>query len=330
MKVRVLSAEVIAGLLDFGEAIDYVERGYVALFEGRVQTPPIQHLENPEVHGEIDVKSAVMRGSTPYVTVKAACGFYDNPARGLPTGSAMVLLLDGSTGFPLALMDGWLLTSWRTGAAAGVATRLLARADATSLGLVGCGEIAAMAARAVARVRPLDRVTVWAPPADRDLCRRFAETIGEELGVEVAVAESVADAVGQADVVVTATPSREALVMLDMVRPGTHITAIGADGPGKQELEARLTARSRLFVDLVSQCRTAGELQHPLREGLMSEADVHAEIGAVLAGAATGRENDDEITVFDSTGTAAQDIVLATLAYERALATDAGSEVELA
>ncbi len=330
MKVRVLSARTIAGLLDFGEAIDYVERGYVALFEGRVQTPPIQHLENPDVHGEIDVKSAVMRGSTPYVTVKAACGFYDNPARGLPTGSAMVLLLDGSTGFPLALMDGWLLTSWRTGAAAGVATNLLARADARILGLVGCGEIAAMAARAVARVRPLERVAVWAPPADLDLCRRFAATTGADLGIEVVIAASVADAVHQADVVVTATPSREALVMLDMVRPGTHITAIGADGPGKQELDARLTAGSRLFVDMVSQCRVAGELQHPLREGLMTEADVHAEIGAVLAGAATGRESADEITVFDSTGTAAQDIGLAALAFERALKMDAGSEVDLA
>lgn len=141
--------------------------------------------------------------------------------------------------------------------------------------------------------------------------------------------DSPEKAVRPADVVITATPSRQPLVTPDMVRPGTHINAIGADGPGKQELDARVTARAKLVVDRLGQCRVAGELQHPLRLGLMKEEDVYAEIGAIVSGARPGRTSPDEITVFDATGVAVQDLVVAILVYERVKQDDLGTRIEL-
>lgn len=289
--------------------------------------PPIQNMANAEVHGEIDVKSALVLKPRSYACVKVASGFLRNAEQGLPTSFATVLLLDGDTGVPLALMDGDLVTNWRTGAAAAVATKHLSRPQSETVGLIGSGVIAGMALRAVCRVRPVRRARVWAPPVE--MRNAFARTLSAELGISVEPVDSPEKAVRPADVVITATPSRQPLVTPDMVRPGTHINAIGADGPGKQELDARVTAGAKLVVDRLGQCRVAGELQHPLRLGLMKEEDVYAEIGAIVSGARPGRTSPDEITVFDATGVAVQDLVVAILVYERVKQDDLGTRIEL-
>jgi alanine dehydrogenase len=327
VRILAIRGEVVPQVLTFEATIEKVEQGYAALFRGDVEVPPIQHLSNPEVSGELDIKSALIRNPGPYASVKVASGFFRNRERGLPTSYATIFLLDGSTGAPLSIMDGDLVTNWRTGAAAAVATRHLARLNAESIGLIGSGVIAGMALRAISKVRPIKRARVWAPTVD--LRTQFARSLSEELGFPVTAVGTPALALAEADVVVTATPSRQPIVTPEMVRPGTHINAIGADGPGKQELDAGLVARAKLVVDRLAQCRVAGELQHPLRLGLMTEAEVHAEIGAVVAGARPGRTSETEITIFDATGVAVQDIVLAALVYEEAVRKGLGTWLEI-
>lgn len=325
--VLAIAREDVPRVLSFETTIRKVEEGYAALFRGDVQVPPVQHLANPDVQGEVDVKSAFIRTPGPYIDVKVATGFFANQEKGLPTGTATILLLDGTTGFPLAIMNGDLITNWRTGAAAAVASRYLSRPESESVGLVGSGIIAGMALRALCKVRPIKRAWVWAPPLD--MRNAFARELGSELGIPVLAVGGPADAVRDADIVVTATPSRQPLVTRDMIRPGTHINAIGADGPGKQELDAHLTAGASLFVDRLSQCSVAGELQHALRLGLMKPEDVKAEIGGVIAGAHPGRQRPDEVTIFDATGVAVQDIVVASLVYEEAMRLGLGTPVHL-
>jgi len=325
--IHVLDEDTLSQLLSYEDAIDSVEAAYVRLHRGDVEAAPVQHLENPSVRGEIDVKSAISLGAPAFVTVKAATGFYDNPALGLPTGNAIVILLDGMTGQPLSIMEGWTLTKRRTGAAAAVGTKHLALPHASRLGLIGCGEIAQASAHAISRVRGLTRITAWCP--EPELSESCAAALGLSLGITVTVASESAEVAAESDIIVTATPSRTPLLTDQMVRPGTHISAMGSDGPGKQELAAELTARGRLIVDRLEQCRTSGELQHALAAGLMSEEQVAGEIGAVVAGDVAGRTTEHEVTVFDSTGTAAQDVAIASLAYDRALARSVGQQVEL-
>lgn len=327
MRLLAISGSDILKALTLETTIAKVAEGYAALYRGEVEVPPIQHLSNPEVKGEMDVKSALIRKGAAYADVKVATGFFANRDRGLPTGYATIILLDGSTGFPLALMDGDLITNWRTGAAAAVATSCLSRPESEAVGLVGSGVIAGMALRAIVKVRPIKRAKVWAPP--EDMRSEFARSLTAELGLPVTAVGSAAEAVAEADVVVTATPSRQPLVTPEMIRPGTHINAIGADGPGKQELDARLTAGAKLVVDRLAQCRVAGELQHALRLGLMKEEDVYAEIGEIVAGAKPGRTDPREITVFDATGVAVQDIMAASLVYEEAKRRNFGVWIDL-
>ncbi len=325
--VLTLTGAEVARVLSFETTIERVEQAYGGLYRHEAEVPPIQNMENDDVGGEIDVKSALAKAPTAYASVKIASGFFRNNEKGLPTSYATIVVLDGETGRPLAIMDGDLITNWRTGAAAAVASRHLSREDSATVGLIGSGVIAGMALRALTKVRPVKRAFVWAPPVE--MRTAFARELSAELDLPVVAVDEPARAVAAADLVVTATPSREPILIPEMIREGTHINAIGADGPGKQELDARLTAGAKLVVDRLAQCRVAGELQHALRAGLMTEAQVHAEIGAVVAGAKPGRTDPGEITVFDATGVAVQDLAVATLVYERARAEGLGRLVEL-
>ncbi len=325
--ITVIGGDLVDGMVSIAETIPRIEEAYVRLEEGTVQAPPIQHMENREVRGEIDVKSAMILGEKPYATVKAASGFYENAALGLPTGSALVILLDGGTGIPLAIMSGWPLTKLRTGAAAAIGVKYLARPEASRLGLVGCGDIARSAARAISHVRPVKHISLWSPVAEE--CVACARELKKELGVETTIAADPGAVAADADMIVTATPSREPLLAKDAVRPGTHISAMGSDGPGKQELDAYLLADALLFVDSVEQCRCAGELQHALSEGLLSVDDIAGTIGGLISGSLVGRTTDSEISIFDSTGTAAQDVGIAGLVYERARQRSLGTVIDL-
>ncbi|HEY7478691.1 MAG TPA: ornithine cyclodeaminase family protein [Actinomycetota bacterium] len=311
--VRILRRDDVEASLDMRACIDAVEAAFVAHAAGRAELPGVIHLEVPEAGGEIHVKAGHLHGAPAYA-VKVASGFsgVDPPAI-----DGLVLVFDAATGAPLAfLLDGGYLTDLRTGAAGGVAARHLARADAAVAAVLGSGIQARRQIEALRVVRPSVReVRVWG--------RDPAKAAAAAADVDGVVAGSVDEAVDGAHVVLTCTASRAPLVTLDMLAPGAHVTAVGSDGAGKQELDpAILRAAEVLVADSVPQSRSLGELQHA-----PDQAERAVELGSVAAGAAPGRTGDDQLTVCDLTGVGVQDVAAAAAALTHA--GDRGIAVDL-
>jgi ectoine utilization protein EutC len=306
------------------EIIDAIADAFTALAAGRVVMPPILHMDLPEARGEVDVKTAYVAG-LPSFALKISPGFFDNPKLGLPSVSGMMMLLSASTGRLEALhLDNGYLTDVRTAAAGAVAARHLARADARVAGVIGAGVQARLQMAALAKVRPIERILVWARDGVRaDAC---ADDLGSRLGLDAIAVSSVERLVLEADVVVTATPAREPLVVADWLHPGLHVTAIGADAPGKNELHPAVLERADLVVcDSRAQCARLGELHHALEQGI---APATVELGEITGGARPGRTQPDQITVCDLTGTGVQDTAIALLAYGKAEAAGLGTTIE--
>ncbi len=319
--VLLLKGSELRGLLSLPEAIDCVERAFRQKGEGRVQMPPKVYVQFER--GDFRVMPAYMQalGAAGVKVVNVHPG---NPERGLPSVMATILLLDPETGTPLALMDGTWLTAVRTAAASAVATKHLARRDCERLGVIGAGVQARHQLQALLHVRPIREVRVWS----RRGARKYAEEMSR-LGLDVVPVREPAEAVRGADLLVTATPSTCPLVKSEWVGEGTHINAIGADAPGKQELDPRLLRRAKVVVDDLEQASRSGEINVPLSKGEFRLEQVHAELGEIVAGRKPGRESEDEITVFDSTGLAIQDIAVAWEVYRRAKEKGMGQEVQL-
>jgi ornithine cyclodeaminase len=281
--------------------------------EGRTRVPAVINLEVPSARGEFHVKTAWIDG-VPYVAVKIASGFYDNPARGLPSGSGLMALFDASTGFPAALLlDNGYLTDIRTAAAGALAADLLARPRIDVVGVVGSGIQAREQMRCLATLRSFSGVVAWSPT--RGHLERYARDMAA-LGFQVTVARGVEDVCRAADVLITATPARAPLVRAQWLHEGQHITALGSDSPGKQEVEPECLARADLVVvDRLEQCAAFGELAHALKAGLLTRDDVHAELGAIAAGLKPGRTSDAQITIADLTGVGFQDTAIASAAF---------------
>jgi ectoine utilization protein EutC len=306
------------------EIIDAIADAFTALAAGRVVMPPILHMDLPEARGEVDVKTAYVSG-LPSFALKVSPGFFDNPKLGLPSVSGMMMLLSARTGRleALHLDNGWL-TDVRTAAAGAVAARHLARADARVAGAIGAGVQARLQMAALAKVRPVERILVWARDgAKADAC---ADHLAGRLGLDAIAVSSAERLVLEADVVVTATPAREPLVVADWLHPGLHVTAIGADAPGKNELHPAVLERADLVVcDARAQCARLGELHHALEHGI--EPTI-VELGEITGGARPGRTHPDQITVCDLTGTGVQDTAVALLAYRKAIARGFGTTIE--
>jgi ornithine cyclodeaminase len=314
--IPIFDEQQIRRAIAAADAIAAVRRAFEADGRGDTVVPAVINLAIPGVDGEFHVKTAYVAG-TPHVAVKVASGFYDNPTRGLPTGSGMMMLFDASTGMPAALLlDNGYLTDVRTGAAGAVAAEVLARAPVRTVGVIGSGVQARQQALCLHQVRPFDRLVAWS--IDREGLASYVIEMRERLGIDATVAPGPEAVARDADVLVTCTPSRAPIVSADWLRPGMHITSLGSDGPGKQELDPRCLARADLVVcDRLAQCARLGELQHALAAGLMREADVHAELGQVVAGKKPGRTSDQQITIADLTGVGFQDTAIASLAYQR-------------
>jgi ornithine cyclodeaminase/alanine dehydrogenase len=309
------------------EAIEAVRVAYSAFAKGRVQMPSVQHLDVLKYNGEVDIKSGFVEDFG-LIGTKIASGFYDNQKKGLPPGIAVIVLLDLETSMPLAIMDGTHITAYRTGAAGAVAASVLARKDSQKVGIVGAGTQGRMQLYALKELFDIREVRVW--DIDSDIARRYKDQITKELSIDVHVVDSPDAVTPDTDILVTVTPSREALVNVDSIQEGLHINAIGADGPGKQELDPRIVAlASKIVVDSLEQCRKIGEIQHALGQGLIDEKSIHAEIGEIVNGDKSGRETDDEITLFDSTGLSAQDIAAAKIVYEAARKRGLGKRINL-
>ncbi|HEX9478340.1 MAG TPA: ornithine cyclodeaminase family protein [Methylomirabilota bacterium] len=326
MTLLLTRGEVVE-LLTLDECIAAVEAGFRRQAEGGAVGPGVLGLPVPD--GGFHIKAAGLRLARFYVAAKINANFPDNMARrGLPTIQGVVVLSDGETGLPLALIDSMEITALRTGAATAVAARYLARPEAHVATIVGCGRQGRIQLAALARVRPLERV--HAVDADPGLAARFAREMSAQLGLDVRPAASAAEAAPGSDIFVTCTPSRRPLLHRVDVRPGAFVAAVGADNEHKQELEPALMAAATIVVDSLEQCAAIGDLHHALASGAVSIGQVHAELSEVVAGRKPGRRSAEEITIFDSSGVAIEDVAAAAAVYEKAVAAGRGVTVDLA
>ena len=326
----VLSRAEIAALFTLDEYVDAVEGAFRAHATGRSLPPELLHVDAPL--GEFHVKAGGLLGDAgdggAWFGLKANGGFFRNPStNGLPGIQGIIYLADAETGSPRAIMDSIHVTIQRTGAATAVAARYLARADASTVTVCGAGRQARVQLRALAAVRPLRAAYVWARSPER--AATFADEMRRELGIDVTPVARPEHGTLLSDMVVTCTPARAAFLRAADVRPGTFVAAVGADSPAKQELEPALLARATIVTDLTQQAMHVGELHHAIAAGVRSAGDVHAELGELAAGTTPGRRSDDEIIVFDSTGTALQDVACAAAIYRKAVAAGVGTRVTL-
>lgn len=320
MSARILNeAELRKAVGINDEALAAVEAAFSWLQQDRVSMPPIMHISAKDKNGDIDVKSAYVQGM-PYVAIKIAAGFYDNPKKGLPSGSAMMVLLSADTGFCEAvLLDNSYLTDLRTGLAGAVAAKYLAPSVVDTVGVIGTGVQARYQVECLALLRTFKNVIVWGRSTKR--AEAYASDMRARHGLNVRVVATPDEAAADSQVVITTTASDRPLLTAAALHPGLHITAVGSDFPGKQELDPEILLRADTLVcDRLSQCRANGEIQHVLNNGELPLGLDIIELGELTTGARHGRNNDTEITVCDLTGTGVQDTAIANLAYQKATA----------
>jgi ornithine cyclodeaminase/alanine dehydrogenase-like protein (mu-crystallin family) len=296
-------------------AIAAIRDAYVAVVDGRANLPPVGYLKLAVQNADCHIKYGYIEGD-PIFAVKIASGFYDNPKRGLPSSTGIVLVLSASTGAVLAILndEGWL-TDLRTAIGGAVATFALCRKDSETVAIIGTGTQARFQIKAAAALakRPLG-FSVWGRASEKAQALA-AEFASSELSVTAT--PDLEQLCRSADIIVTTTPSKGPIVRSDWIRPGTHITAMGADAPGKQELESALVARADMLVtDLASQCLDHGEFAIPYASGLIAEGRC-IELGAILNGSQQGRRSPGDITIADLTGVATQDIAIARTVLQR-------------
>lgn len=304
-RVRVLRADDVRRAIDMRGCIEACEEAFVAYTSGRAELPGVIHLAVPEARGEIHVKAGHLHGA-PYYAVKAASGFYGGEP---PAIDGLVIVFDARDGSPAAfVLDGGFLTDLRTGAAGGVAARHLAPERIDRVAVIGTGAQARFQVDALTEVRPgFGEVRVWGrnPAHARRAIDDLRERIGDRCVVEGL--PSARDAVDGADVVITCTAAREPLVEATWLAPGAHVTAVGSDGAGKQELDPEILRRADvLVVDSLDQCSRLGELQHAPEQGARA-----VELGTICRGEAPGRTGEGQLTVCDLTGIGAQDVAAA-------------------
>jgi ornithine cyclodeaminase/alanine dehydrogenase-like protein (mu-crystallin family) len=325
-ELLILSRADVLELLSLRDCIDAVERAFRLHAEGRTLAPGV--LGVPATGGGFHIKAAGLLGDRSYFAAKTNANFPDNPRRfGRPTIQGTIMLADATNGTPLAIIESGSVTALRTGAATAVAAKYLARSDARTATVVGCGVQGELQLAAIAAVLPLERVRLF----DLDYARAeaLARRAEERHGLRAEATRDLPGAIRVSDVCVTCTMARRAFVEAKDVAPGSFIAAVGADSQGKQEIEPELVASSTLVVDVLQQCAEIGELQHALAAGLLTREQVHGELGDVIVGRRPGRTRADEITMFDSTGTALQDVAAAIVVYEQARAAGRGMEVKL-
>jgi len=323
----VLSRHDVRRLMSMDECIDAVENAFRDHALRRSISPGILGSHVPG--GGFHVKTAGLVTDRQSVFVaKVNANFPGNPSRfGLPTIQGVIVMYDAINGRPLAILDSIEITSIRTAAASAVAARHLARGDAATATVCGCGEQGRSQIRALTRVRPIRRVLAF----DTDFAKaeRCAQELCDELDIAVTPVRELGTETRRSDIWVTCTTSRRWFVGRDHVAPGSLVLAVGADNEEKQEIEPALLAESTVVTDVLDQCAAIGDLHHALELGVMRREDVHAELADVVSGRRPGRQRDEEIIVFDSTGTALQDVAAAQLVYQRAVATGVGMYVDL-
>lgn len=322
---RVITRSEVLKLLTLERCIAAVEEAFRQHGCGAANRPGILGMHGDS--GSFHVKAAFAQDAALFAA-KINANFPKNPRDfNLPTIQGVIVLNDSQNGYPLAVIDSTEITILRTAAASAVAARRLARPRSTTATICGCGRQARAQLLALAAVCPIRKA--FAFDVDSVRARSFAAQISSQDGIEVEPEEQLSRATLQSDVVVTCTPAKKFYLTTDHVRPGTFIAAVGADAEDKQELEPALLAKSKVVADIAEQAATIGDSHHAIAAGAMSRDDIYAELGELVAGTKPGRTCDSEITVFDSTGTALQDVAAAAVAHREAEKMGLGLMVDL-
>lgn len=312
MKTLIITKKEVAKVLTPAVANKTVEKAFRAYGMGQVDMPAKSYLTFPK--GDLRSMPAYIHGqSFDIAGIKSVNVHTDNRKYGLPTVMAVIILTDPETGYPLAIMDGTYLTSMRTGAAGATAVKLLSRKNAAVAGFVGCGVQARTQLACCLEVRKLRTIKIWTAPNEK-LARAFAQWARRTYKLETILSSAIDDVTTNVDILITTTPSRMPLV--NTVSPGTHINAIGADAAGKQELNSKILKEATVVIDDWSQASHSGEINVPLRKRQIAKKNIYGELGAIAAKKQKGRTSAKEITVFDSTGLAIQDVSCAYIAYQ--------------
>ncbi len=322
----VLTRSMVRSAVSMAEAIEACEQGLASYSAGQAVIP----VRTP-VEAELGV-GLFMPGllrDTGAMGIKIVSVFAQNPSRGLPTVTALMVLNDSQTGEPLAAMEAGYLTALRTGAAAGIATKYLARDRISCVAVFGAGVQARTQVSAVLAVRTVERITAY--DIDRDAALSFADDMREEFGVDTCVADTPAAAVSGADVVIAATTSKTPVFDGRLISPGTHVNAIGAYTPDTRELDDYLVVHADKFVCDSKEAlwAEAGDILIPFSKGLVSKQRVDAELGELVLGKKEGRTNDEQISVYKGVGIAALDLAVAQMVYARAKASNLGISVDM-
>jgi ornithine cyclodeaminase len=306
------------------DTVKVVEQAFGALSDGGVVMPPVMSMELAEAHGEVDVKTAYIPGMSGFA-IKVSPGFFDNPKLGLPSLNGLMILFSARTGLVEAVfLDNGYLTDLRTAAAGAVAAQYLAPDLVHTAGVIGTGVQARLQARAAHLVRKYDRLLIWGRDAEK--AKACAEDLAD-LKCDIRVVENPADLVAASQLVITTTPAKEPVIKAEWLHPELHITAMGSDQAGKNEIDPQALVQADLYVaDRAPQAQSLGELRAALEAGLWAE-DSPVELGDVIRGRARGRRAAAEVTICDLTGTGAQDTAIATHVMARLAGRDVGTVI---
>lgn len=311
-----LSRSEVARLLPMPECIDAVEQMFRRLGEGKLPLPGILGIKSKQ--GGLHIKAGLLPGDRDFIVAKLNTNFPHNRAgHDLPTIQGLIVVCDGENGRPLAVMDSIDITIKRTAAASAVAAKYLARSDSSIATICGCGQQAAAQVSAISAVLPLQKI--YAFDSNSAAAENFAATLTREHPIAVEPVRDLRSALERSDVCITCTTANRFFIEREDVSPGTFIAAVGADDSHKQEIDPALMASAKVVADSLDQSCTIGDVHHAIAGGLMRRENVYAELSEIVAGKKPGRTNDDEITIFDSTGIALEDAVAAIAVYDKTL-----------
>ncbi|MCJ2533538.1 MAG: alanine dehydrogenase [Candidatus Thermoplasmatota archaeon] len=331
VKTLLLTGKQVGKLLAMEDVLGAVEDAFKHKGLEKVQMPPKAYLFYEKYDGDLRTMPSYVEDRD--VSAVKIVNVHPQNAKnyGMRTVMGLLVLIDPHTGAPLSIMDATHITDMRTGAASAIASKYLARPNPKILGIIGAGNQARTQMLAlITQFGRFDEVRVFDlyPEKSKAVARQFRRLYGDRIG-KVRSVGSAKDAVSGCDIVVTATSSRSPIVMDEWVGEGTHINCIGADAPGKQELDSRILKRARVVIDDWEQASHSGEINVPLSKGELTKDDVNGEIGRIVAGLSSGRQSDAEITVFCSTGLAVQDSLTAKIVYDAASKANIGRFVQL-
>lgn len=324
-KVRILSSEDIDKVTNKEDVISAVKQAYLQKATKQGEDFPLIFHEFIPNNADMDIKSGVLKDPNCF-GMKVVSLHSDNPAKGLPLLMSTTMVFSASTGELMGLLNFEKLTGIRTAAAATIGSQLLARKDSKCMLMVGCGHLSKYIIEMMNDAFPnLDTIIVY-DPLNIEQARKLKENLPNITKIEVA--EDLKQACQKSDIIITATPSKEPLIIADYIKEGTHLSCIGADMSGKQEVDSKLVAKASLYMDDINQSTNVGEFEIPFKGGFIKKDDLK-EIGTILIDEKNGRQNNNEITIFDSTGISLQDIMVAYSLIENANKNNIGQEITL-